>query len=240
MPHSLWRINQNKEEKAMSEGMNRREFLQVTAVAGAALTMGSTVLSFAQEEMKPMPLPPPQMAGGKPVMEALKARQSAQAFSSEKLSPQVLSNLLWAASGINRPDGKRTSPTASNKQELDIYAATADGLFLYEPKAHALLPVLKDDIRAQTGSQAYLKEAAVVLIFVSDYARMNKGTEETMLINATAGAALAAQNVYIFGASAGLAVRVRTNIDRPMLAKAMKLRPEQKITLNQAVSYPKK
>jgi hypothetical protein len=233
---------EEKSEKGgevMPEGMNRREFLQVTAVAGAALTMGSTVLSFAQE-MKPMPLPPPQMEGGKPVMEALKARQSAREFSSEKLSPQVLSNLLWAASGINRPDGKRTSPTASNKQELDIYVATADGLFMYEPKAHALLPILKEDIRAQTGSNTYLKDVAVVLIYVSDYALMNKGTEETMLINATAGAALAAQNVYLFGASAGLAVRVRSNIDRPMLAKVMKLRPEQKITLDQAVSYPKK
>jgi hypothetical protein len=234
-----------KEEKseqggeAMSEGMNRREFLQATAVAGAALTMGSTVLSFAQE-MKPLPLPPPQKEGGKPLMEALQARQSALQFSSEKLSPQVLSNLLWAAAGINRPDGKRTSPTASNKQELDIYVATADGLFMYEPKAHALLPVLKEDIRAQTGSQAYLKDAAVVLIYVSDYARMSKGTEETMLINATADAALAAQNVYLFGASAGLAVRVRTGIDRPVLAKVMKLRPEQKITLDQAVSYLKK
>lgn len=223
----------------MTEGMNRREFLQVTAVAGAALTMGSTVLSFAQE-MKPMQLPPPQMVGGKPVMEALKARQSATAFSPEKLSPQDLSNLLWAAAGINRPDGKRTSPTASNKMELDIYVATADGLSMYDPKANALLPVLKEDIRAKTGSNPYLKEAAVVLIYVSDYARMNKGTEETMLINATAGAALAAQNVYLFGASAGLAVRVRTNIDRPMLAKVMNLRPEQKITLDQAVSYPKK
>ena len=223
----------------MAEGMNRREFLQATAVAAAALTMGSTVLSFAQE-MKPMPLPPPQMEGGKPLMEALKARQSAQEFSSEKLSPQVLSNLLWAASGINRSDGKRTSPTASNKQELDIYVATADGLFMYEPKAPALLPILKDDIRAQTGSNAYLKDAAAVLIYVSDYARMTKGTEETMLVNATAGAALAVQNVYLFAASTGLAARVRSNIDRPMLAKVMKLRPEQKITLDQAVSYRKK
>ncbi|MDA8126152.1 MAG: nitroreductase family protein [Deltaproteobacteria bacterium] len=223
----------------MSEGMNRREFLQVTAVAGAALAMGSTGLSFAQE-MKPLPLPPPQKEGGKPLMEALQARQSAQAFSPEKLSPQGLSNLLWAAAGINRPDGKRTSATASNKQELDIYVAMAEGLFLYEPKAHALLPVLKEDIRSQAGSQAYLKDAAVVLIYVSDYARMTKGTEETMLINATTGAALAAQNVYLFGASAGLAVRVRSNIDRPLLAKAMKLRPDQKITLDQAVSTLKK
>ena len=222
----------------MSTEMNRREFLQVSATAGAALTMGSTVLSFAQDA-KPIALPPPQKHGGKPVMEALQDRKSAQEFNPEKLSPQDLSNLLWAASGINRPDGKRTSPTASNKQELDIYLAMANGLFLYDVKAHALLPVLKDDIRSQTGSNPYLKDAAVVLIYVSDYARMNKGTEETMLINATTGAALAAQNVYLFGASAGLAVRVRSNIDRPMLAKVMNLRADQKIILDQAVSYSK-
>ncbi len=222
----------------MAEGMDRRQFFLISVFLAALLTMGSTILSA--QEMKPIPLPEPQMQGGKPLMEALKARQSAQQFSSEKLSPQVLSNLLWAAAGINRSDGKRTSPTASNKQELDLYVATADGLFMYEPKTPALLPILTDDIRAQTGNQAYLKDAAVVLIYVSDYARMTKGTEETMLINATAGASLAAQNVYLFGASTGLAVRVRSNIDRPMLSKVMKLRPEQKITLDQAVSYPKK
>jgi len=222
----------------MEKKLDRREFLKMSATAGAALTMGSTVLSFAQDA-KPIALPPPQKQGGKPVMEALQDRKSAQEFNPATLSPQDLSNLLWAASGINRPDGKRTSATASNKQELDIYLAMANGLFLYDVKAHALLPVLKDDIRSQTGSNNYLKDAAVVLIYVSDYARMNKGTEETMLINATTGAALAAQNVYLLGASAGLAVRVRSNIDRPMLAKVMNLRADQKITLDQAVSYSK-
>ena len=108
------------------------------------------------------------------------------------------------------------------------------------PRLMPCCPFLRKISAPRQEANAYLKDAAVVLIYVSDYARMNKGTEETMLINATAGAALAAQNVYLFGASAGLAVRVRTNIDRPMLAKVMKLRPEQKITLDQAVSYPKK
>jgi nitroreductase len=231
--------NSQQGGKAMAKGMNRREFLQLTTAAGAALTMGGAVLSFAQET-KTIPLPPPQTKGGKPLMEALQERKSSQEFAPEKLPPQVLSNLLWAAFGINRPDGRRTAPTASNRQEIDIYIATADGLLMYEPKAHALQSILKEDIRALTGNQPYLKEAAAVLICVADYERMNKGSEENKLLNSAVASGLIAQNVYLYCASEGLAVRVRTNIDRPMLAKAMNLRPNQKITLDQAVGYPKK
>jgi SagB-type dehydrogenase family enzyme len=196
--------------------------------------------TFAQE-LKPIQLPKPQMDGGRPLMQVLKDRSSSREFSSQKLPLQVLSNLLWAASGINRSDsGKRTAPSAANWQEIDIYVATAEGLYLYDAKPHLLKPVLAQDIRALTGRQAFVKEAALNLIYVADFSRIGRGTNEEKDFFSAADTGFIAQNVYLFCASEGLATVVRANIDREPLAKTMKLRPEQKITLSQTVGYPKK
>jgi len=173
-------------------------------------------------------------------MQVLKARSSARAFSPEKLSPQVMSNLLWAAFGVNRQDsGKRTAPSAMNWQEMDVYVATADGLFVYDAKANQLNLVLNEDVRAQTGMQAYAKDAPLNLIYVADLAKTRGNTADRDLYVA-ADAGFIAQNVYLFCASEGLAVVVRGMVDRPALAKLMRLRPEQRIILAQTVGYPPK
>lgn len=194
---------------------------------------------FAQE-LKPIPLPKPQTDVGRPLMQVLKDRSTARAFSPDKLPAQVLSNLLWAAFGINRPDsGKRTAPSAMNWQETDIYVAIADGLYVYDAKAHQLNPVLRDDVRAQTGVQPFVKDAPVDLVYVADLAKTGSGSpDRDMYVAADVG--FIAQNVYLFCASEGLAVVVRGSVDRPALAKVMRLRPDQKIILAQTVGYPKK
>ena len=171
-------------------------------------------------------------------MQVLKDRSSSREFSPQKLPLQVLSNLLWAASGVNRPDsGKRTAPTAANWQEIDIYVATADGLYLYDVKPHGLKPVLAEDIRALAGLQAFVKDAPLNLIYVAD---LSRGSGEEKDFFAATDTGFVAQNVYLFCASEGLATVVRANIDRPTLGKAMKLGPNQRITLSQTVGYPKK
>ena len=193
------------------------------------------------EELKPIQLPKPQVDGGRPLMQVLKDRGSSRSFSSEKLPLQVLSNLLWAASGMNRPDsGKRTAPSAVNWQELDIYVATAEGLYLYDAKSHRLNPILSEDIRALTGRQPFVREAPVNLVYVADFSRMGRGTNEEKEFYSAADTGFIAQNVYLFCSSEELATVVRASIDRPALAKVMKLRPDQKITLAQSVGYPKK
>jgi nitroreductase len=193
------------------------------------------------EELKPIQLSKPRMDGGKPLMQVLKDRSSSREFSTQKLPSQVLSNLLWAASGVNRPEsGKRTAPSAANWQEVDIYAATAEGLYLYDAKPHVLKPVLSEDIRALTGLQAFVKDAPLNLIYVADLSRISRGTSEEKDFFAAADTGFIAQNVYLFCASEGLATVVRANIDRPTLGKAMKLGPNQRITLSQTVGYPKK
>ena len=191
--------------------------------------------------LKPITLPAPQTDGGKPLMQALKNRHSTREFGSEKLSPQVLSNLLWAAFGINRPDtGKRTAPSAMNWQEIDVYVATADGLYVYDAKGNKLDPVVAEDVRGATGVQPFVKDAAVGLVYVADLAKTGKSSAEEKSFYTAADAGFIAQNVYLFCASEGLAVVVRGSIDRVALAKVMKLRPDQKILLGQTVGYPKK
>ena len=193
------------------------------------------------QELKPLILPAPQTDGGKPLMQALKDRHSTREFSSEKLPPQVLSNLLWAAFGINRPDtGKRTAPSAMNWQEIDVYVATAEGLYVYDAKGNKLDPILAEDVRGAAGVQPFVKDAPLNLVYVADLAKTGKGSAEDRNFYTGADVGFIAQNVYLFCASEGLAVVVRGSVDRPALAKLMKLRPDQKILLAQTVGYPKK
>jgi SagB-type dehydrogenase family enzyme len=193
------------------------------------------------QELKPIQLPKPQMDGGRPLMQTLKERGSSRDFSPEKLPLQVLSNLLWAAFGVNRPDsGKRTAPSAKNWQEIDIYVATADGLYLFDAKAHLLKPILAEDIRGMTGRQSFVKIAPINLIYVADFSKTGTLTDEEKEFYSAAHTGFISQNVYLYCASEGLATVVRASIDRPALAKAMKLRPDQRITLAQTVGYPKR
>lgn len=192
---------------------------------------------FAQE-IKPIKLLTPQMEGGKPLMQALRERKSVREFSSQELPLQVISDMLWAANGINRPDsGHRTAPSAMNMQEIDIYVAKADGLYLFDAEANILTPVLAQDIRALTGQQPFVKEAPINLIYVADLSRMK--TQDADFYSAT-DTGFISENVYLFCASSGLATVVRGWIDKPVLAKAMKLRNNQKIILTQTIGYPKK
>ncbi len=207
----------------------------------AMLTLIACITLAVAQEVKPIPLPPPQTSGGRPLMQVLKDRQSSREFRSQKLSPQVLSNLLWAAFGVNRPDsGKRTAPSAMNWQEIDIYVATQDGLYIYDAKANALNPVLAQDVRGATGQQSFVQEAPLDLVYVADLAKTGRAGGEDQALYTGADTGFIAQNVYLFCASEGLAAVVRGSVDRPALAKLMKLRPNQKIILAQTVGYPKK
>lgn len=193
------------------------------------------------QELQRISLPAPDMQGGMPLMQALALRSTSRSFADRELPAQVLSDLLWAATGINRPDsGKRTAPTARNLQEIDVYVAMAEGLYLYDPNDHALLPVLAGDIRAVTGRQDFAATAPVNLVFVADYARMGDAPEEIKKFYGATDTGFISQNVYLYCASAGLATVVRGAVDREALAKAMELRTDQAVILAQTVGYPGK
>lgn len=184
-------------------------------------------------------LPAPQMDGGLPLMQAMAQRRSTREFSTEKLSPQVLSDLLWAAAGVSRPEsGKRTAPSARDWREIDIYVATADGTYRFDPDAHALHGVLSQDIRARTGTQDFVTQAPVNLVYVANLDRMGDAPAEQKSLYAAADTGFIAQNVYLYCASAGLATVVRGSVDRDALATALGLGPNQRVMLAQSVGYP--
>jgi SagB-type dehydrogenase family enzyme len=190
------------------------------------------------QEFKPVTLPAPQTSGGKPLMDVLKMRQSIRSYDSRRLSNQVLSNLLWAAFGVNRPDGKRTAASASNRQEIAIYVVMADGSYAWDGVKNILNPVSSGDLRAATGSQAWVAEAPVNLVYVADMSKYNQ-EENSAIATSNADAGLISQNVYLFCASEGLGTVVRGSGNREAMAKALKLGPRQRVILAQTIGYPK-
>jgi nitroreductase len=226
--------------------MNRRTFLKTlpafTVLAGSAS-------SFA-EDLQPITLLKPQTDGGKSVLAALQERRTIREIKADKLPPQVLSNLLWAAFGVNREKasfGKtgRTAPSASNSQEIDLYVALPEGVYLYEAVAHRLSPVVAGDFRRRAGRRA-ATTAPVNIFYVVDLTRYDLGqgqpdrrigdpeVQKSYYYTATG---LIAQNVYLFAASQGLAAWFH-NCNRENTAKEFKLRPEQRVLFAQTVGYP--
>ncbi|MFH0838963.1 MAG: SagB/ThcOx family dehydrogenase [Candidatus Omnitrophota bacterium] len=195
-------------------------------------------IAFSQEG-KPVRLPTPDTTGGKPLMQALKDRKTSREYSNKPLSLQMLSDLLWAAFGVNRPDsGGRTAPSAMNCQEIEIYVAMDSGLYLYDSAKNTLEQISAEDIRSVTGKQPFVKDAAINLIFVADLSRAGRFGKKTEFYTAC-DAGYVSQNVYLYCASAGLATVARGMFDEKELSAAMKLTANKKIILTQTVGHPK-
>ena len=202
------------------------------------LLLTPKVVRLYAKGLEPIPLPAAQTNGGKPLMQTLLERRTIRDFKSDKLHPQVLANLLWAGFGINRPEsGSRTAPSAMNSQEIDIYVALPEGLYVYDPKRPQLTPVLQGDFRGGTGGQDFTRKAPLSLIFVADLSRLAKAKAETRSFYADFDAGCICQNIYLFCASEGLATVVH-DLDRAPLAKKMELRADQQIMFAQAIGYP--
>lgn len=219
----------------MSE-VTRRGFLGAAAGSAALAAFKPSAL-FAADKIGE--LPPPTADAAQSLMFALKNRKSSRSFDEKPLPPQMLSDLLWAAFGINRSDnGKRTAPSAKNQQEIDIYVATADGFFLFDAKAHELNQILTEDVRSFCGLQGFVAKAPVNFVYVADFARMGTMSADDKILYSAADTGLISQNVYLFCAANGLATVVRGSVDKPALAKKVSFRNDQKIILAQTVGYP--
>lgn len=191
------------------------------------------------QELKTISLPKPQQDGGKPLMEALLQRRTTREIDSKPLSPQELSNLLWAGFGINRPENDhRTAPSAMNSQEIELYLLLPEGVYVYGAKVNELKPLMKGDFRTKTGGQDFVKSSPVVLLYVADLPKLEKAKPETRPFYAGFDAGCVCQNVYLYCASAGLATVVY-DLNRPPVAAALKLRDDQQIIMAQAVGVPK-
>ncbi len=187
-------------------------------------------------------LPKPEIKAGKSVMQSLQERKSTREFADKELTKQQLSNLLWSAWGINRKeDGKRTAPSAFNWQDISLYVALKSGTYVYNAKEHELEEVVKGDLKAATGGQAYVATASANLVYVSDYSKLVKTkTEQERVMYASLHTGLIAQNVNLFCASKGMGTVVRGWVDRNKLSELLKLGKDQKIVVAQSVGFPKK
>ncbi|MCX7974893.1 MAG: SagB/ThcOx family dehydrogenase [Candidatus Aminicenantes bacterium] len=205
---------------------------------------------FLGQELKPIKLNPPDKKRGLPFMEALAVRASVTEWSEKDLSLQDLSDLLWAANGINRPDsGKRTAASAQNAQDVDIYVFMKEGVYLYEAKDHSLIPLLAGDYRTElffVRPPAKAPEAKpapnlapVVLLLVSDISRFRSGSQELRLEWAAIDTGIVSQNISLFCAATGLGTRPRASMDRPKIKELLKLKESQIPFLNHPVGYKK-
>lgn len=184
-------------------------------------------------------LPPPQKSGGTGLMQALAERRSQREFSPQPLPLPLLSNLLWAAFGVNRSDGGRTAPSALNAQEVEVFVALPAGAYRYDAAAHELHLVAGTDVRRVTGYQDFVDEAPLDLVYVAHHPRMGAVPVAQREAFADAAAGAIAQNVYLFAAGNGLATVIRAWIDRDAISDALGLGHDQQVLLSQTVGYPK-
>ncbi len=188
---------------------------------------------------KTIKLPEPRTEGGIPLMQALKKRQSVRTYAPKEIPAAVLSDLLWAACGINRPSsGMRTNPTAKDFRELEVYVVRKDGAYRYDPVKNELFLITDRDIRQSTGKQDFVLQAPVNLVFVADLSRMSGASAEEQKELADLDCGFIAQNVYLYCASEGLATVVRGWFDRDALGQALSLGKDKRAVLCQSVGYP--
>jgi nitroreductase len=209
--------------------------LRRTSTLLALVALLWTLPALCEQGLKPIQLPKPQVTGGMPLMQALDQRQTTRAFLDKPIPPQTLSNLLWAAFGVNRPrevkpELGRTAPSAMNKQEVELYVVLAQGVYIYDAEANLLRPVVAGDLRAKMGAPP-AGQAAVTLVYVAD-PKLNFAQVDTGFIG---------QNVYLFAASEGLNAwfyALHGQQDATAVAAALKLPAGKTPLYAQSVGYP--
>ena len=212
-----------------------------TAILAAAALAMTPVLAAAQSQtQQPIALPPPRADFGKSLAQALKLRRSAREYDPRPLSPQVLSELLWSAYGVNRPStADRTAPSWRHARETDVFAVMAEGVWRYDALKHVLVPVMTGDVRAQTGVQDFVGTAPLNLVYVSNAEHMSGVSREEQHRFAATDIGFIGQNVYLYCASEGLACVFRASLDTDRLARTLGLGETQFIMFSQTVGYSK-
>jgi len=235
--------------------MNRRTFLKsvpaLTVLASANTGFANDANEATVANQQPVPqtydvikLNPPDLNRGISLMQALKKRKTNRDISDKKVTLQQLSDLLWAADGVNRPDGKRTAPAAMGIYCVDIYVVLPEGVYLYDSAKHELEPVAKGDFRKSAGMQDFVFIAPVNLVYVFTLRNPQNSPgpapvpEEKRKIWGDVEVGCMVQNVYLYCASQGLAAVVRGMIDQKKFSEAIKVKPEQ-IIVAQTIGYPK-
>ncbi len=198
----------------------------------AVIIINVNHLLIAQDTI---PLLPPSEKGEMSLIEALNRRKSTRSFSEGKLTDQQLSDLLWSAFGINRPEeNKRTAPSSRNQQEIDIYVFTADGVFIYDAMNHSIIKIINEDLRKLTGRQDFVEKAAANLVYIADHSKSKSNDPVDRSKTSYINTGFIAQNVYLYGATQNLGVVVRGSLDKEALAAKLNLKQDQEIIVAQS------
>lgn len=200
-----------------------------------------TLFTMQAQEMKVIRLNAPNKTKGDALLKVMNDRHSLREYAAKELSAQDLSDLLWAANGINRPDGKRTAPSARNLQEVDVYVIMKEGTYLYDAKEHLLQPVAAGDHRpAVAGGQDFAKTAPVSILLVADLARFGGNISEQVKLMGAVDVGIVCQNINLACTALGLATVPRATMDHEALSKVLKLKDSQLLLMNNPVGYPAK
>ena len=198
-------------------------------------------INLVAQDLKEIKLNAPNKNRGVSIMQAFVKIQSSKEFSDEKLSLQDMSDLLWAACGINRPEsGKRTAPSSQNTQDIDVYVCLEEGTYIYNATTHSLQPVIKTDLRALTNESPTSQSAPCILLIVADSSRYSaKNTTEHILNMCKVDAGIVSQNISLCCAGIGIGTRPRARMKHEELRKGLSLKDSQLLILNHPVGYIK-
>ncbi|MCF8217999.1 MAG: SagB/ThcOx family dehydrogenase [Bacteroidales bacterium] len=191
---------------------------------------------------KAIELPEPEIKEGALLMEALAERASMREFREEPISLQHISNMLWAANGINRPEEeKRTAPSAINAQDIDVYVFFKSAVYRYDAHKHMLSRVKTGDYREQVAArQEFVLEAPVIFLLVSDFSRFDRGDQEQKFTWANMDAGFVGQNILLYCASENFATVPRAQMNKDKLRDILDLEDSQHLMLNFPVSHKAK
>jgi SagB-type dehydrogenase family enzyme len=199
------------------------------------------VATMNAQDLKQIKLPTPDKTRGVSIMKAFNDRHSDRTYAPDKLSQQDLSDLLWAANGINRPDGKRTAPSCRDFQEVVVYIILPEGAYLYDEKAHALTLLTEGDYRpAVAGGQDFVKAAPLCIVLSADLTRFGGTINEGTKLMASVDVGIVCQNINLACAGLGLATVPRATMDQATLKRVLKLKDTDLLLMNNPVGYPKK
>ncbi len=233
-------VSRKKDIVTFANNNHLNEFIMKTFLC-ALTTMLLGFSGLQAQRLETIQLNAPNKDRGSSVMKALADRHSDREFANRELSHQDLSDLLWAAVGVNRPDGKRTAATALNKQDVDVYVIMKKGAYRYDAQGHRLLPVAEGDHRALVaGPQSFVMSAPISLLVVTDYSKFGSGGNvERNKMMGIFDTGLVSQNIALFCSGCGLATVPRATMDTEGLKKVLKLSDTQIPVINNPVGYPK-
>lgn len=220
------------------ENLTMNTFLKTNILIVLLCSMlGYSSSIFSQETPEIIQLQQPDLSLPTTLMEALKIRHSERTFSEKSLTVKTLSDMLWAANGINREDGKRTAPSAINAQDIEIYVCMKSGAYLYNAKENQLVRITTEDLRpAVAAGQQFVNTAPVSLVLVSNGDHFKHPVD---MATRAMDAGYVSQNICLFCSANNLSSVPRATMNKDALAKGLKLNEQQIPLLNNVVGYKK-